>query len=53
MSVFELCMMLQESETGQAIHSSLYFFPVVETIHVLALAVSVGTIHVVGLNPSE
>ncbi|HEX4997967.1 MAG TPA: DUF6644 family protein [Terriglobia bacterium] len=44
MSLFELCKMLQESEIGMAIHSSLYFFPFVETIHVLGLSVSVGTI---------
>jgi hypothetical protein len=44
MSLLEICQALQNSETGLAIHESLYFFPVIETMHVLGLSVSVGTI---------
>jgi len=44
MSLLEICQALQNSETGLAIHESLYFFPVIETLHVLGLSVSVGTI---------
>jgi hypothetical protein len=42
--LLEICQALQSSDTGIRIHESLYFFPVIETMHVLGLSVSVGTI---------
>jgi hypothetical protein len=44
MSLLDICQQLQNSPIGKSIHESLYFFPIVETIHVLALAISVGAI---------
>jgi hypothetical protein len=42
MSLYELCGWLQSTQTGTAIRESNWVFPIIETIHVLALALSVG-----------
>lgn len=42
--LLEICRQIQSSSIGTAIRESTEFFPIVETIHVLALAVSVGTV---------
>ena len=44
MSILEICKMIQDSQIGSGIRESNYFFPVMEGIHVLGIAVSVGTI---------
>ena len=44
MSLLEICQQLQDSRIGMWIHSDLYFYPAIETIHVLGLGISVGTI---------
>jgi hypothetical protein len=49
MSVFEICQWIQESSIGTQIRESTYVFPIIEAIHVLGLAVSVGTIAIVDL----
>lgn len=40
----EVCRWLQDSGVGTAIRESEYFFPLVETVHVLALGISVGAV---------
>src|SRR5579885_3589013 len=49
MSIFEICQWIQDSSIGTQIRESTYFFPVVEGLHVIGLAISVGTIAVVDL----
>jgi hypothetical protein len=44
MSPFELCQLVQNSPIGTSIRQSELVFPLVETTHVLALGLSVGTI---------
>ena len=44
MSVYEICQFIQDSQIGTAIRESQIVFPVVESIHVLGLAVSAGAI---------
>jgi hypothetical protein len=44
MSLLELFLWIENTRVGTAIRESLYFFPLVETGHVLGLAISVGTI---------
>ena len=39
-----ICQWLQDSQFGTALHESTYMFPLIETTHVLGLAVSVGLI---------
>jgi hypothetical protein len=42
MSFYTLCEWLQNTETGTAIRESIWVFPIIETAHVLGLALSVG-----------
>jgi hypothetical protein len=44
MSLYEVCQILQDSQIGTAIRESQVVFPVVESIHVLGLAISAGAI---------
>jgi len=44
LSLFNICQALQDSAVGTSIRESLWTFPVIETIHILALALSVGMI---------
>ena len=44
MSVFELCQWIQDTQIATAFRESQYVFPLVEGTHVLALALSVGTV---------
>ncbi len=44
MSLYEICQFIQDSQIGTAIRESQIVFPVVESIHVLGLAVSAGAI---------
>jgi hypothetical protein len=49
MSIFELCQWLQNTTWGTAIRESIWVFPLIEGAHVLALALSVGTLVVMDL----
>jgi hypothetical protein len=42
MSLYEICQALQDSAIGTSIRESIWTFPIIETVHVLGLAVSVG-----------
>jgi hypothetical protein len=44
MSLYEICQFIQDSEIGTAIRESQIVFPVIESIHVIGLAVSAGAI---------
>lgn len=44
MSLYEICQFIQDSEIGTAIRESQIVFPVIESFHVLGLAVSAGAI---------
>jgi hypothetical protein len=44
-----ICQWLQDTSFSTGIRESLWLFPAIETIHVLALALSVGTIALVDL----
>jgi len=44
MSLYEICQTIQDSHIGTAIRESEIVFPVIESIHVLGLAVSAGAI---------
>jgi hypothetical protein len=41
-AIFHFCQWLYDTETSIAIRESLYFFPVIEGIHLLAIGLSVG-----------
>jgi hypothetical protein len=45
----QLCQWLHDSTIGTSIRESTYAFPVIETVHVLAITLLVGTIAVVDL----
>ncbi len=49
MSLFELCQWLNDSSIGTAIRESTLMFPIIETIHVLAITLMAGTVAVVDL----
>lgn len=49
MSLHDLCFWLQNTAWGTAIRESTLLFPIIETIHVLGLSLSVGTIAVLDL----
>jgi hypothetical protein len=49
MSLFEICKWISDSSIGTQIRESTYVFPIIEGLHVLGLAVSVGTIAIVDL----
>jgi hypothetical protein len=42
MSLYAICQALQDSAVGTSIRESIWTFPIIETVHVLGLAVSVG-----------
>src|SRR5947207_9975770 len=44
MTLFEVCQWIQDSAIGTGIRESTLMFPLVETAHVIGLAVSVGFI---------
>jgi hypothetical protein len=43
-SLYEICQWLQDSYYATAIRESIWVFPILETSHVLALGLSVGTV---------
>ena len=45
MSLLEICQWLQDTPVGTQIRESIWFFPVIEGTHVLALAISVGIVY--------
>lgn len=49
MSILEICQWLQDTEIGTGIRESVWWFPIIEGTHVLALALSVGTLLVMDL----
>lgn len=49
MSLFELCQWLNDSSIGTAIRESTLMFPIIETVHVLAITLMAGTVAVVDL----
>ena len=42
MSILSACQWLQDTYIGTSIRESIWVFPIIETIHVLALSISVG-----------
>ena len=44
MSPLSICQAIQDSSIGTSIRESVWVFPAIETVHVLSLALSVGTI---------
>ena len=42
MSILSMCQWLQDTNIGTSIRESIWVFPIIETIHVLALSISVG-----------
>ncbi|MBZ5618707.1 MAG: hypothetical protein LAQ69_08300 [Acidobacteriia bacterium] len=49
MSLYSFCQWLQDTPWGTGIRESTLVFPIIETIHVLALGLSVGTVAVFDL----
>jgi hypothetical protein len=49
MSILSICQWLQNESIGTSIRESLWTFPIIETVHLLALAFSVGIIVLVDL----
>lgn len=49
MSLLSLCQQIENSAVGTAIRESIWLFPIIETTHVLALALSVGTLMIFDL----
>ena len=47
--VFHFCQWLHDSSVGTAIRESSYAFPIIETAHVLGIALLVGTVAIVDL----
>jgi len=44
MTILDLCIWIQNTSIGTGIRESIYFFPILEGSHLLALGISVGTI---------
>jgi uncharacterized protein DUF6644 len=44
LSLLDICQTIQDSAIGTGIRESVWTFPIIETIHILALALSVGMI---------
>ncbi len=42
MSIMSMCQWLQDTNIGTSIRESIWVFPIIETMHVLALSISVG-----------
>ena len=49
MTLLELCQALQDTAIGTSIRESIWTFPIIETVHVIGLAVSVGIIMMLDL----
>src|SRR6266478_646125 len=49
MSLLEICHALQDSSFGTSLRESQFLFPLIETMHVLGLALSVGVIVITDL----
>ena len=49
MSILSICQSIQESSIGMQLRESTYLWPGIEALHVLSLALSVGTITLVDL----
>jgi len=49
MSILSFCQWLQNEPVGTSIRESLWTFPLIETVHLMALAFSVGIIVIVDL----
>lgn len=49
MSILSICQWLQNESIGTSIRESVWTFPAIETVHLLALAFSVGIIVIVDL----
>jgi hypothetical protein len=47
--MLEFCQWLDQTSVGAAIRQSLWLFPAIETVHLLGMAASVGTITVLDL----
>jgi len=47
--LFQFCQWLYESGIGTAIRESIWVFPIIETVHVLAIALLVGTVAILDL----
>jgi hypothetical protein len=48
-TVLEICQWIQDTQIGTALRESVWWFPIIEGTHVLALALSVGTLLVLDL----
>lgn len=44
MSILSICQWLQDTNIGTSIRESIWTFPIIESTHVLALSLSVGTL---------
>ena len=44
MTILEMCQWLQDTNIGTSLRESIWMFPIVESTHVLALSISVGTL---------
>ena len=42
MSILSICQWIQDTSIGTSIRESIWVFPIIETIHVLGLSISVG-----------
>ena len=49
MTLYGICQLLQDSDFGTNIRESTYTFPIIETVHVLGLSVSVGILAILDL----
>src|SRR5665213_2137614 len=49
MSIFTICKAIQDSSIGTQLRESTYLWPAIEGVHLLSLALSVGTIILVDL----
>jgi hypothetical protein len=52
MSIYDICVALHNSEIGTSIRESIWVFPIIETIHVLGVALSAGLILMLDLRLS-
>src|SRR5262245_42526888 len=44
MSLLELCQWIQDTQVGTAIRESIWLYPIILSVHMLALGTSVGTL---------
>ncbi len=49
MNLLEICQAIQDSDIGMALLGSQYLFPIIESAHVLGLALSVGLLAIADL----